>query len=73
MQLRHEQGELCFAIYIYESDDSEDDILDYSNGEYVALYFVKNLDDGFDTTLSYNNNDSGEYKTVDMIINIYVW
>ena len=68
-----EQGELCFAIYIYDSDDSEDDILDYSNGEYVALYFVKNLDDGFDTTLSYNNNDSGEYKTVDMIINIYVW
>ena len=68
-----EQGELCFAIFIYDSDDSEDDILDYSNGEYVALYFVKNLDDGFDTTLSYNNNDSGEYKTVDMIINIYVW
>ena len=68
-----EQGEFCFAIYIYDSDDSEDDMLDYSSGEYTALYFSWNLGDGFDTTITYNNNDSSEYKTVDMVINIYVY
>ena len=68
-----EEGEFCFGIFIYDSDDSEDDLLDYSPGEFSALWFTVTLIDDYEGTVSYENNNNNEYKSVDMTIWVYVW
>ena len=70
-----EEGEFCFGIFIYDSDDSEDDLLDYSpeSQEFSALWFTVTLIDDYDGTVSYENSNNNEYKSVDMTIWVYVW
>ncbi len=67
------EGLFCFGIFIYDSDDSEDDLLDYSPGEYSALWFDVMLEDGYEDTISYENNNNNEFKSVDMTILFYVF
>ena len=67
------EGLFCFGILIYDSDDSEDDLLDYSPGEYSALWFDVMLEDDYEGTISYENNNNNEFKSVDMTIWVYVF
>jgi hypothetical protein len=68
-----DEGLFCFGIFIYDSDDSEDDLLDYSPGEYSALWFNVMLEDDYEATISYENNNNNELKSVDMTIWVYVF
>ena len=68
-----DEGLFCFGTFIYDSDDSEDDLLDYSPGEYSALWFNVMLEDDYEATISYENNNNNELKSVDMTIWVYVF
>ena len=65
--------EFCFGILVYDSDDSEDDLLDYHTGQGSWVIFSRTLSDDYSSTIVRSNNGNGEYKSVDMSINVYVW
>jgi hypothetical protein len=66
-------SEFCFGIFVYDSDDSDDDLLDYVNGEGSWYIFSRTLSDNYSSTIAYSNNGNGEYKSVNIAINVYVW
>ena len=66
-------SQFCFGILVYDSDDSDDDLLDYVTGQGSWATFTRTLSDGYSSTIECSNNESGEYKSVNMIIYVYVW
>jgi hypothetical protein len=64
---------LCFWLLVWDSDDSENDILDYRTGEGTNYYFTKFLYDGYYSNIYYENNDGSESKTVNIDIDISIW
>jgi hypothetical protein len=61
----------CFALVIWDSDDSEDDLLDYVSGEGYHYWFTEYLYDGMSKTIQYTN--SGEYKCASIEIEFFIW
>ena len=66
-------SEFCFGILVYDSDDSDDDLLDYYNGQGSYLIFTITLDDSYDSSIMYSNNGNGESKSVNIEIDVYIW
>ena len=66
-------SEFCFGILVYDSDDSDDDLLDYYYGQGSWVIFNEALDDSYGSTIIYSNNGNGESKSVNIVIYVYIW
>ena len=61
----------CFALVVWDSDDSEDDVLDYVSGEGNYYWFTEIVYDGMSKVIQYTN--SGELKCVSIEIEFFIW
>ncbi len=61
----------CFALVIWDSDDSQDDLLDYVSGEGNYYWFTEYIYDGMSKVIQYTN--SGEVKCVSIQIEFFIF
>ena len=62
--------QICFTLKIIDEDDSEDDTLDYVDGQGQYYEFTRYVSQTGTINLVYTSND---YKSVDIDISIYIW
>ena len=66
-------SEFCFGILVYDSDDSDDDLLDYFQGQGSWVILSRTLSEDYSSIIEFSNNGNGEYKSVNIKIEVYVW
>ena len=62
--------QICFTLKIIDKDDSEDDTLDYVDGQGQYYEFTRYVSQTGTINLVYTSND---YKSVDIDISVYIW
>ena len=64
------ESQICFSIRIYDEDSSENDLLDYVDGQGSSYVFTRTVSQSGIINLVYSSND---YKSVDIDISVYIW